>query len=140
MIRNALLQCYCFGLRSSMVCINKLYLTYLYGSINKLFFRFEGIKGIYAGLIPTIMKTSTNQAIRFLVVETLKDWKKKGNPRTKVNKPLTALFGAIGGVISVFANTPLDVIKSRMQGLDAHKYKNIVHCAYTIASREGPIA
>ena len=87
-----------------------------------------------------MMKTSTNQAIRFFVVESLKDWKKKGDPKAKVNKPLTALFGAIGGIVSVFLNTPLDVLKSRMQGLEAHKYRNVVHCAYQIGRKEGPSA
>ena len=86
------------------------------------------------------MKTSTNQAIRFSVVEGLKKWKRGDDPTAKVNKGLTALFGAVGGIVSVFMNTPLDVLKSRMQGLEAHKYKNIVDCAYSIASKEGPKA
>ncbi|XP_055327360.1 uncharacterized protein LOC129580727 [Paramacrobiotus metropolitanus] len=99
--------------------------------------RKQGIRGIYAGLVPTVMKTSTNQAIRFFVVESLKDWRKQGNPKAKVSKPLTAVFGAIGGIVSVFCNTPLDVMKSRLQGIEAKKYRNIVHCAYLIASKEG---
>jgi len=33
----------------------------------------EGISGVYKGLTPTILKQGSNQAIRFFVVESLKD-------------------------------------------------------------------
>ena len=87
-----------------------------------------------------MLKTSSNQAIRFFVVETLKDWKRGGDPRVPVSKPLTALFGATAGAVSVFANTPVDVVKSRMQGLEASKYRNTIHCAKEILMKEGPKA
>ena len=35
----------------------------------------------------------------------------------------------IAGATSVLGNTPLDVIKTRMQSLDAAKYKNTLDCA-----------
>jgi Mitochondrial carrier protein len=35
------------------------------------------------------------------------------------------------------SNTPVDVIKTRMQGLEASKYKNVVDCARQIAQQEG---
>ena len=49
-------------------------------------------------------------------------------------------FGAIAGAASVFGNTPLDVIKTRMQGLEASQYKNTLDCAVQIAKKEGPRA
>ena len=109
-------------------------------SLSVEFLFIAGIRGIYQGLLPTVMKTSTNQAIRFFVVESLKDWKRKGNPKAKVHKGFTVIFGAVGGIVSVFLNTPLDVVKSRMQGLEAHKYKNVIHCTYQIGRIEGPLA
>ena len=61
------------------------------------------------------MKQGSNQAIRFYVVETLKEMY-RGDDQTKVvPKPLTGIFGATAGACSVFGNTPLDVIKTRMQ-------------------------
>lgn len=36
--------------------------------------REEGIRGTYQGVTATIMKQGSNQAIRFFVMETLKDW------------------------------------------------------------------
>lgn len=74
-----------------------------------------GFKGIYQGLFPTILKQGSNQAIRFFVMESLKDWY-KGNDNTKeVPKLVVGAFGACAGAASVFGNTPIDVIKTRMQ-------------------------
>ena len=40
----------------------------------------------------------------------------------------------------MFGNTPLDVIKTRMQGLEAARYKNTFDCARQIMVNEGPKA
>lgn len=36
------------------------------------------------------------------------------------------IAGASAGAISVFIDSPFDFIKSRMQGLDSHKYKGLL--------------
>lgn len=108
-----------------------------------VFIRFiflSGFKGVYQGLSATIMKQGSNQAIRFYVMETCKDWYRKGDPNAPVPKPLVGAFGAVAGAASVFGNTPLDVVKTRMQGLEASKYKNTVDCALKIWKHEGPTA
>ena len=66
---------------------------------------------------------------RFYVIETLKDWYREGDPTKKVPKLLVGLFGGIAGAASVLGNTPLDVVKTRMQSLDAARYKNTFDCA-----------
>lgn len=45
--------------------------------------------------------------------------------------------GAIAGAASVYGNTPIDVVKTRMQGLEAKKYKSSVDCAVQIWKKEG---
>jgi len=97
-----------------------------------------GVSGIYKGLTPTIMKQGSNQAIRFYVVESLKEWYKGDDPKKHVPKPVVGAFGALAGAASVYGNTPIDVVKTRMQGLDAHKYKNTFDCAVQILKNEGP--
>lgn len=77
--------------------------------------REEGIRGTYQGLSATIMKQGSNQAIRFFVMETLKDWYRGGDPNKPVNKLVVGGFGAVAGAASVFGNTPIDVVKTRMQ-------------------------
>ncbi|ESN96467.1 hypothetical protein HELRODRAFT_67929, partial [Helobdella robusta] len=101
----------------------------------------NGLRGCYQGLTATMMKQGTNQAIRFFVVESLKElYRGDAHSSTPVSKLWTGLFGAIAGACSVFGNTPLDVVKTRMQGLEAHKYKHTFDCAVQIMKHEGPRA
>ena len=102
--------------------------------------RADGIRGTYQGLVPTMMKQGSNQAIRFYVMETLKDWWRGGDPNKPVNKLLVGAFGAFAGAASVFGNTPIDVVKTRMQGLEAAKYKGTLDCIRQIWVYEGPKA
>ncbi|XP_053209740.1 putative tricarboxylate transport protein, mitochondrial [Panonychus citri] len=97
----------------------------------------EGLRGTYQGLSATIMKQGSNQAIRFFVMETMKDWYRGGDSTKPVNKLVTGGFGVIAGAASVFGNTPIDVVKTRMQGLEAKKYKNTFDCFMQIARNEG---
>lgn len=100
----------------------------------------QGIGGVYKGVVATILKQGSNQAIRFYVMETLKDKYRGGDPKVQVPKYVVGAFGAVAGAASVFGNTPIDVVKTRMQGLEAHKYKNTWHCFQTIWINEGPLA
>ncbi|KAL3068364.1 hypothetical protein niasHT_030655 [Heterodera trifolii] len=97
----------------------------------------DGPRGFYQGLTATMAKQGSNQAIRFFVMETLKDWYREGDPNVPVSKPVVGLFGAIAGAASVYGNTPIDVVKTRMQGLEASKYKNTFDCAKQIWQKEG---
>uniref|UniRef100_A0A672SI10 Tricarboxylate transport protein, mitochondrial n=1 Tax=Sinocyclocheilus grahami TaxID=75366 RepID=A0A672SI10_SINGR len=102
--------------------------------------RTQGLKGTYQGLTATVLKQGSNQAIRFYVMTALRNWYKGDNPQKTINPLVTGVFGAVAGAASVFGNTPLDVIKTRMQGLEAHKYKSTVDCAIKIMKHEGPAA
>ena len=46
-------------------------------------------------------------------------------------------MGGFTGGCSVFGNAPLDVIKTRMQGLEAKKYKTTFDCTRQIMVKEG---
>ncbi|XP_014230306.1 putative tricarboxylate transport protein, mitochondrial [Trichogramma pretiosum] len=100
----------------------------------------HGFRGVYQGLGPTMIKQGSNQAIRFFVMESCKDWYKGGDNSKPVPKLVVGAFGAIAGAASVYGNTPIDVIKTRMQGLEASKYKNSWDCAVKIWQNEGPRA
>jgi len=47
------------------------------------------------------------------------------------------MYGGLAGAVSVLGNTPLDVVKTRMQGLDASKYKSTLDCAVKTYQNEG---
>ncbi|NIG61957.1 tricarboxylate transport protein, mitochondrial [Pontoporia blainvillei] len=102
--------------------------------------REQGLKGTYQGLTATVLKQGSNQAIRFFVMTSLRNWYRGDNPDKPMNPLITGMFGAIAGAASVFGNTPLDVIKTRMQGLEAHKYRNTWDCGLQILRNEGPKA
>ncbi|KAL1130219.1 hypothetical protein AAG570_013157 [Ranatra chinensis] len=97
--------------------LNPKYKGFLHG-VNYII-REQGVRGVYQGVVPTIMKQGSNQAIRFFI---------------------TGAFGAVAGAASVFGNTPIDVVKTRMQGLDAAKYKGTVDCFVQIWKNEGFLA
>ncbi|CEP00611.1 Mitochondrial carrier protein [Plasmodiophora brassicae] len=97
----------------------------------------EGIQGCYKGLGPTVLKQGSNQMIRFFVFGELKGLLQGGDPKKDIGSVATALCGAAAGAASVFGNTPIDVVKSRMQGLDSAKYKNSWDCVKAIAREEG---
>src|SRR5699024_10472966 len=96
--------------------------------------REKGLRGTYQGVTPTLLKQGSNQAIRFFVFDSLKEWY-NGNGAT--NKAVIPLFGAVAGAISVMSNTPIDVVKTRMQGLEASKYKSTLDCMRQIFRNEG---
>lgn len=81
-------------------------------------FSSSGIRGVYQGVVPTILKQGSNQAIRFFVMESLKNWYREGDPKKPVPVYIVGAFGAFAGACSVFGNTPIDVIKTRLQVSD----------------------
>uniref|UniRef100_A0A0A9W879 Citrate transport protein n=2 Tax=Lygus hesperus TaxID=30085 RepID=A0A0A9W879_LYGHE len=106
----------------------------------RLIIKDSGFKGVYQGVTATILKQGSNQAIRFYVMETLKDKYRGGDPQKTVPKYVVGAFGAIAGAASVYGNTPIDVVKTRMQGLEAHKYKSTFDCFLKIWKQEGVLA
>jgi len=93
----------------------------------------EGFGGIYHGLAPTIIKVATAQGTRFGVFNIIPEEHRKGPLRT-------AAAGAFAGGVSVVLFQGIDVIKSRMQGLDAHKYKSSMDCLAQLVKNEGVLA
>jgi len=102
-------------------------------------FKEEGIGGFYKGLVPTMLKQGCNQACRFFVFNTLKASLLAGQKREL--KPYESMaIGGVAGILSVYATMPFDVVKTRMQGLEASQYKNSLHCGYVIVRDEGILA
>ncbi|THH06495.1 hypothetical protein EW145_g4042 [Phellinidium pouzarii] len=99
----------------------------------------EGILGVYRGLFPVMMRQGANSAVRFTTYTTLKQ-SVQGNARPGQSIPTSITFGigAVAGLVTVYTTMPLDVIKTRMQSLEARQhYRNSFHCAYRIFTEEG---
>jgi len=97
----------------------------------------QGLAGCYKGLVPTILKQGSNQMIRFAVFFELKKRMLGDDPTKKFSVAQSMFAGGVAGAASVFGNTPVDVVKTRMQGLDAHKYKGTWDCIVHIMKNEG---
>jgi len=101
--------------------------------------REEGLRGVYRGLFPVMMRQGANSAVRFTTYTTLKQ---SVQSRTRTGQALpssvTFAIGAIAGLVTVYTTMPFDVIKTRMQSLEARaQYRNSFHCAYRIFTEEG---
>jgi solute carrier family 25 citrate transporter 1 len=93
-----------------------------------------GFKGIYSGVVPTVIKQSSNQGVRFVVFE---DAQKVTNHFIPIKLVADGVAGAFAGLVSTLANNPVDVVKTKMQGLHAQEYKGVVDCAQQIWKHEG---
>lgn len=103
--------------------------------------REKGIGATYQGVTPTLLKQGSNQMIRFFVFESLKEWYDgPGGPNANgqhSSKLVYPVFGAIAGAASVFGNTPLDVVKTRMQGLGSDQFSSTWDCVQKMYRNEG---
>ena len=102
----------------------------------------EGFGGIYRGVVPVMARQGANSAVRFGVYSTLSDLAK-----TRMSHggqlPATYAFGigAIAGIITVYTTMPLDVVKTKMQGLGAKElYRGAFDCAWKVFKGEGVLA
>jgi len=103
--------------------------------------RKEGLKGLWKGLSPTMVRQSSNQAAMFSTYSLLREnlW---DNPQNL--KPWQAgLTGTISACIGPLCNGPIDVIKTRMMNqtistiTPEERYKNIFDAFKRIRKAEG---
>jgi solute carrier family 25 citrate transporter 1 len=78
----------------------------------------QGFAGVYRGVVPTLLRQSTNQGVRFVVFE---DTSKFLQQYIGWKILVDLMSGGFAGFCSVMFNNPIDVIKTNLQGLDANK-------------------
>lgn len=94
----------------------------------------EGLRATYQGAAPTIFKVATAQATRFGIFEVVPSEFRNRSPLH------VAGSGAFAGGVSVLLFQWVDTVKSRMQGLDAARYRSSIDCLRQIVLNEGPKA
>lgn len=67
------------------------------------------------------------------------DTQKFLTPYVKWNVVRDFMSGAFAGFCSTMFNNPVDVVKTNLQGLEAHKYGGFVGCFSYIMKHEGPM-
>jgi solute carrier family 25 citrate transporter 1 len=59
------------------------------------------------------------------------------NDKTEITLYQSLIGGMICGSISTCFNNPIDVVKTRMQGLNSHQYNSTFNCINIIIKKEG---
>lgn len=99
-----------------------------------------GIRGLYHGVLPVSMRQAANQAVRLGCYNKIKvlvqDYTNSPKYRP-LSSLLTFIVGAFSGVVTVYTTMPIDTVKTRMQSLNASKYKSTIDCFATIFKEEG---
>jgi len=102
--------------------------------------REEGLGGVYKGLVPTMLKQGCNQAVRFYIFNSLKTVVQGADTKRNLSYFESMAIGGAAGFVSVYATMPFDVVKTRMQGLEASQYRSSGHCLLKVAKEEGVVA
>ena len=85
------------------------------------FVKAEGISGIYRGLFATVCKSASNQALRFVIFGEYKRLVWGSRPAHEM-PPYVALGGGmVAGALGSVITMPFDVLKTKMQGLNANR-------------------
>lgn len=102
----------------------------------RLILKESGIRGLYQGVVATIMKQGSNQGLRFMFFNTYKDFVTDYGKK-KLHPMMALLGGMCAGCFSTLGNNPIDVVKTRMQGRGAGQYKSTLDCFRRIWVEEG---
>ncbi|KAI8902018.1 putative CTP1-mitochondrial citrate transporter-member of the mitochondrial carrier family [Globomyces pollinis-pini] len=102
----------------------------------------EGFSGIYRGVSAVVARQGANSAVRMssygLIRQRLSEYYPTDSKGTPIVPWYTTFFtGAIAGVITVYTTMPLDVVKTRLQSLDAKQYSSFVDCVTKVIKNEG---
>lgn len=102
----------------------------------------EGFRYLYKGLVPTIVRQGTNQALSLAGYSYMKNLWKEKTQQDKLSPFHYLLFGGISGFFGPILNCPFDVAKTRLQkqiylkGVQ-NQYNTILGTMITIYKMEG---
>lgn len=100
----------------------------------------EGLRGLYAGLWPTMLRDVPFTAIQFSLFSAGKDIHRMLTGRNALTNTEATVLGFIVGTIGAAATNPADVVKTRLQTQASgphRKYKGVMHCFKKIFKEEG---
>ncbi|KAH7553864.1 hypothetical protein ACOSP7_029245 [Xanthoceras sorbifolium] len=112
----------------------------------RLIIREEGLRGLWAGAAPTVMRNGTNQAAMFTAKNAFDVilWKKHEGDGKTLQPWQSMISGFFAGTVGPFCTGPFDVVKTRLMAQSRQggelKYKGMIHAITTIYAEEGLLA
>lgn len=105
----------------------------------------EGFSALYKGVIPTVLRQATNQAVNFTAYQEIKRYWMNWENKTSLSPWQAFVTGAVSGAMGPLANSPIDVIKTRLQKQrtlpgEKPKYNGVLGCITTMLKEEGPLS
>ena len=77
--------------------------------------REEGVRSLWSGVVPTMLRQGCNQAVNFTAYQMFKNKWMEVSEVTELKPWQHLLLGGISGGFGPSVNNPLDVVKTRMQ-------------------------
>lgn len=108
--------------------------------------REEGLRGLWAGASPTVMRNGTNQAAMFTAKNAFDVllWKKHEGDGKVLQPWQSMISGFLAGTAGPVCTGPFDVVKTRLMAQSRQggelKYKGMIHAIRTIYAEEGLLA
>jgi hypothetical protein len=108
--------------------------------------REEGWRGWYKAPAATLLKVTTQIAVRFMLFEEISRALSAAAAVAAAGAPgrpealegaITVLSGALAGAATVLLNQPIDVVKSLQQGPDGARLGGILQCGRAVLARHG---
>ncbi|XP_031722055.1 solute carrier family 25 member 47-A isoform X1 [Anarrhichthys ocellatus] len=99
----------------------------------------EGLRGLYRGALPLMLRDTASYATYFLTYATLCEWLTDSG-KDKPSWSGVMLAGGLAGIVGWTLATPMDVIKARLQmdgALEKRRYKGFFHCITETVRSEG---
>ncbi|KAJ0849523.1 putative mitochondrial carrier domain protein [Helianthus annuus] len=110
----------------------------------RLIIREEGLRGLWSGAAPTVMRNGTNQAVMFTAKNTFDKllWRKHEGDGKVLQPWQSMVSGFLAGTAGPVCTGPFDVVKTRLMAQSREpggelKYKGMVHAILTIRGEEG---
>lgn len=109
----------------------------------RMIVREEGLRGLWAGASPTVMRNGTNQAAMFTAKNAFDVllWKKHEGDGKVLQPWQSMISGFLAGTAGPICTGPFDVVKTRLmaqsRGGGELKYKGMIHAIRTIYAEEG---
>ncbi|CAN6629257.1 tricarboxylate transport protein [Trichomonascus vanleenenianus] len=98
----------------------------------------RGLRAFVQGFMPTMTRQIANSFVRFTTYNFMKQ-AISPNPHEPISSALSVSLGVAAGAFQVIATQPIDVIKTRMQSINARSlYGSSLMCTYRIFIEEGP--